>query len=143
MYSEIINQFLKDIHSDDGKTVLSIFSDYLEDNDEIRLLNLIKRRKVKKETYYHHWHLHSNENHGVGYGSFLGYHNSVKGLGQGLGLEYLCYQGYLVENSEDLTYGSGRGGNSYILNNYGVGLGRSYYGHTPSKGNGYGYIYKD
>ncbi len=30
--SEVIDQFVKDIHGEEGKTILLIFADYLEEN---------------------------------------------------------------------------------------------------------------
>ncbi len=62
---EVINQFLKDIHGEDGKTVLLIFFDYLEDNG----ISVKRKRKVRN-VGDNDW---INKRYGSNYGYCYGY----------------------------------------------------------------------
>ncbi len=87
--SETIEQFLKDIHGEDGKTVLLIFADYLEENGvDCNLRN----RRVKyvchnlSNCYGPDIDFGSGNGYGFGYGGYgCGY-----GYGVGIGVGYGC-----------------------------------------------------
>ncbi len=100
---EVINQFIKDIHGEEGKTILLIFADYLEENGVDWGL---RRRKVRnvginiKNAYS--YGLECNMGYGCGYN--YGYSS---GNGNGI-----C-------NGNKNSYGFGWDYGSYIGHGYG------------------------
>ncbi len=98
---EVIDQFLKDIHGEEGKTILLIFADYLEENDETRLTQLIRRRKPVKS-------INCNYNFGYGLGCMVGCGVGYS-LGYALGNGYGYGNGYPYGYSGHSDCGIGRG----------------------------------
>ncbi len=100
--SEIVNQFLIDIHGESGREVLLIFADYLEENGEDRLLNKLKNRKPKT---LNHTFAYGEDDPETG-------HETAYGFGWGdessfFGSEVDCTRPYI---SDGLPLGYGTGG---------------------------------
>ncbi len=124
--SEVIEQFLKDIHGEEGKDVLLIFADYLEENGVDWNL---RRRRVKNVGI---------NCGGYNYTNLVDYGNYGTGFGYGIGYEYGRGRdggnGYSYGRSCGIGYGTGYGyGGDY---GYGNSCG---HGYARSCGHAYGY----
>ncbi len=126
----IIDQFLKDIHSEDGKTTLLIFADYLEDHNQSRLAQLIRRKRKYKPIgigngtdmlfsrlgnyngYYvsfGYGYSSGSYNVGLGFGYGYGFQN-CPGIGDGCGYSYLSDSAGNGNNCGDISgVGNGSG----------------------------------
>ncbi len=129
---EVIDQFLKDIHGEEGKTVLLIFADYLEENGVD--VSKLRNRKVKNvgidNVYCSNVYCGSygaycfgSFNYGDDYArlqlraAFPTYGNGYRnGFGFGCG----CGYGDLVDCGDGFGYGFGYG------YEYGSGCGENY-----------------
>ncbi len=129
MSQEVIEQFIKDIHGEDApQTILLIFSDYLEENDETRLSQLIRRKRKKPDI----------NSGGSGYG-FGGGYGIGRGFGISRGFVLVCDNGFSYGNGNGCGYGSGMiCGCGY---GFGYGSGFSHSHGYGGGGSGYGFGY--
>ncbi len=126
---EVIEQFLKDIHGEEGQTVLLIFADYLEENGVD--VSKLRNRRIR------------NVSIGHGYGSDFvtryGYGNGYGDLLSGIGNGY--WHGYFCESiGTHLSHYQGAGLNYHSCSShnypasfyYGIGYGGYVYGGSTS-----------
>ncbi len=102
---EIVEQFLKDIHGEEGQTILLIFYDYLEENG----VKVNRKRKIKN----------AGVGINIGIGNCFGYGNGIH-YGYSYGV-YSSASGEGLGYGSGLTYGKGHGFN---ICGYGDSFGR-------------------